>query len=78
MPRSGAPFIVLSELSANNWRYQSEAERLWVTDASFYAEHPRVRQRLPLAFQSSGLVAAKLEERASRAGRSAWTATRGG
>jgi Xaa-Pro aminopeptidase len=62
IPRNGEPFVVLHELSTNHWRMRAEAQRLWASDASFYSEHPRVRQRLPLASQWSELVAGKLEQ----------------
>jgi Xaa-Pro aminopeptidase len=63
VPRDGEPFIVLHELSTNNWRFSTERGRIWVSDASFYAEHPRVRNRLPLIQQWNDVVAAKLEQR---------------
>lgn len=63
IPRDGAGFVVLHELSMNNWRFGVEAQRLWVSDAAFYSEHPRIRQRLPLFQQWHDLVAAKLERR---------------
>jgi Xaa-Pro aminopeptidase len=62
IPRNGSPFVILHELSTNNWRFGTEAQRLWASDATFYSEHPRVRQRLALASQWSDMVAAKLEE----------------
>jgi Xaa-Pro aminopeptidase len=61
IPRNGQPFAVLHELSINNWRFGIEAGRLWISDVSFYSEHPRVRDRLPLISQWHELVAAKLE-----------------
>lgn len=45
VPRNGAPFVVLNELSTHHWRFTEEGGRLWVTDATFYAEHPRVGSR---------------------------------
>jgi Xaa-Pro aminopeptidase len=60
VPRDGEPFVVLCELSTNHWRYAAEDQRLWVSDASFYAEHPRTSSRIPLASQWSELVAEKL------------------
>jgi len=62
IPRNGKPFVTLHELSTNHWRLSTEAQRVWVSDASFYSEHPRVRQRLPLTPQWPEMVAAKLEE----------------
>lgn len=60
VPRNGEPFMVLHELSAIHWKYCSEQGQLWVRDVALYAEHPRVRQRLPLIFQWSELVTEKL------------------
>lgn len=62
IPRNGEPFVILHELSTNHWRLRAEDQRLWVSDASFYSEHPRVRQRLPLTPQWDEMVAAKLEQ----------------
>jgi Xaa-Pro aminopeptidase len=62
VPRNGSPFVVLHELSTNNWRFATESQRIWVQDAAFYSEHPRVRQRLPLLSQWNDLVAAQLEK----------------
>lgn len=62
LPRNGTPFAVLHELSTNNWRFFQETGRCWITDASFYAEHPRLISRLPLITQWEELVAARLEK----------------
>ena len=61
LPRDGEPFVILNELSTNHWRYASEDQRLWVSDAEFYAEHPRLGARAPLASQWPEMVAAKLK-----------------
>lgn len=60
VPRNGAPFVVLNELSTNHWRFGIEAGKLWVTDAEFYAEHPRLAHRVPLAPQWAEMVADRL------------------
>ena len=57
VPRDGEPFVLLNELSTNHWRYGVEDNRLWVSDASYYAEHPRVNSRQPLLPQWSEHVA---------------------
>jgi Xaa-Pro aminopeptidase len=62
VPRNGEPFAILNELSTNHWRFGAETQRLWVQDASFYSEHPRVQFRTPLIPQWSQMVAAKLEQ----------------
>lgn len=69
VPRDGEPFVVLCELSTNHWRYGQQDQRLWVSDASFYAEHPRLRERLPVKAQWAELVAEKLRERGLGAAR---------
>src|SRR5262245_38417067 len=51
IPRNEHPFAILHQLSTNHWRLCAEPARRWVDDASFYAETPQVRQRLPLAPQ---------------------------
>lgn len=61
VPRNGEPFAILNELSTNHWRFTAEAQRLWVSDAMFYAEHPRLTARIPLATQWIDLVAEKLK-----------------
>ena len=61
VPRNGEPFAILNELSTNHWRYAAEDQRLWVSDSSFYAEHPRVGVRAPLVSQWPEMVAAKLK-----------------
>jgi Xaa-Pro aminopeptidase len=62
IPRNGEAFAILNELSTNHWRYAAEDQRLWVGDASFYAEHPRVGGRAPLVGQWAEMVAAKLKQ----------------
>jgi len=62
VPRDGAPFAVLNELSTHHWRFSLEAGKLWVADARFYAEHPRVADRLPLLPQWPEMVADRLRE----------------
>jgi Xaa-Pro aminopeptidase len=62
VPRNGEPFAVLNELSTNHWRFSLEAQKLWVTDARFYAEHPRLGARVPLIPQWPEMVAERLKE----------------
>jgi Xaa-Pro aminopeptidase len=62
VPRNGEPFALLNELSTNHWRFSAEAQHLWVSDATFYAEHPRISQRAPLATQWCEIVADKLKQ----------------
>ncbi len=60
VPRDGVPFAVLCELSTNHWRYAAEDQRLWVTDASLYAEHPCMTARVPVLAQWPDMVAERL------------------
>ncbi|HET6241330.1 MAG TPA: aminopeptidase P family N-terminal domain-containing protein, partial [Arthrobacter sp.] len=57
VPRDGAPFLIMNELSTNHVRFSIEHGKLWITDISFYAEHPKVSNRLPLIGQLHELVA---------------------
>lgn len=60
IPRNGKPFLVMNELSTNHVRFSIEKEKLWITDISFYAEHPMVVNRLPLISQLPELVSERL------------------
>ncbi|WP_424813506.1 M24 family metallopeptidase [Roseococcus sp. YIM B11640] len=60
VPRNGEPFVILCELSTNHWRFGIEAQKLWVTDVEFYAEHPRLSNRVPLVTEWPQLVADRL------------------
>lgn len=62
VPRNGEPFAILNELSTHHWRFTREAGHLWVDKAHFYAEHPRVQQRLPLVSQWGEFVAQTLRD----------------
>lgn len=62
LPRNGTPFLVMNELSMSHVRFSLESGKLWITDISFWAEHPRVKQRLPLATQLPELLADRLLE----------------
>jgi len=62
VPRNGAPFLVMNELSTNHVRFSIEKAKLWVTDISFYAEHPKVGNRLPLIYQLPELLAERLKQ----------------
>ncbi|MCC7283894.1 MAG: aminopeptidase P family protein [Acetobacteraceae bacterium] len=57
VPRNGAPFAVMHELSTTHIRFAQEAGAMWVSDIALYAEHPRVTDRLPLLAQWPLLVA---------------------
>ena len=59
-PRNGAPCLVMNELSTHHVRFSIEQVKLWVQDIVFYAEHPKVVDRLPLITQVHELLAACL------------------
>lgn len=61
MPRQGDGFLVMNELSTNHMRFSVEAEKVWVTDVTFYAEHPMVKGRLPLISQLPEVLAERLK-----------------
>ena len=60
-PRNGDPFGILHELSTNSWRFAVDAGDAWVSNVSFYSEHVRLRNRLPLSPQWNAMVASRLE-----------------
>ena len=55
-------------------RFSREQGKVWITDVSFYAEHPRVVERLPLPSELPELLAQRLARRAWRGRASAWRA----
>ncbi|MGO4812018.1 M24 family metallopeptidase [Cupriavidus sp. 2MCAB6] len=61
VPRNGTPFLVMNELSTNHMRFSQEREKVWITDISYYAEHPRLSHRLPLLGQVPELLAERLK-----------------
>lgn len=60
VPRNGTPFLVMNELSTNHMRFSQEKGKVWITDISYYAEHPKLSQRLPLLGQVPELLAERL------------------
>jgi Xaa-Pro aminopeptidase len=68
-PRNGEPFGILHELSTNSWRFTADAAGVWVSNVSFYSEHPRLRNRLPLSLQWNAMVASHLERAGLQHGR---------
>jgi Xaa-Pro aminopeptidase len=69
VPRNDVAFVVLNEISTHSWRFGVEERRLWVNEASFYAEHARLRKRLPLVSQWNELVADRLSQAGLRRAR---------
>ena len=62
VPRDGDGFLVMNELSTNHMRFSREQGKVWITDVSFYAEHPRVVERLPLPSELPELLAQRLAQ----------------
>ncbi|WP_439687583.1 M24 family metallopeptidase [Cupriavidus oxalaticus] len=60
VPRNGETFAVMNELSTNHMRFATEKGTVWLQDVTWYAEHPRVTNRLPLPAQLPEVVAALL------------------
>lgn len=60
VPRNGEGFLVMNELSTHHMRFSMEAGKVWLTDVSFYAEHPQVQDRLPLVSQLPEMLAERL------------------
>lgn len=58
VPRNGETFAVMNELSTNHMRFATEKGTVWLQDVTWYAEHPRVTNRLPLPAQLPEVVAA--------------------
>ncbi|MBB2917851.1 M24 family metallopeptidase [Cupriavidus alkaliphilus] len=63
VPRDGETFAVMNELSTNHMRFATEKGTVWLRDVTYYAEHPRVSNRLPLPAQLPEVVAALLSAR---------------
>jgi Xaa-Pro aminopeptidase len=61
IPRQGEGFLVMNELSTNHMRFSVEAGKVWVTDVTYYAEHPMVQNRLPLISQLPEILADRLQ-----------------
>lgn len=61
VPRNGTPFLVMNELSTHHMRFSQEQGKVWITDISYYAEHPRVTNRLPLTAQLPEVLATRLK-----------------
>ncbi len=60
LPRDGAPFLIMNELSMHHVRYSLQDGKLWIEDIEFWSEHPRLGERLPLAPQLPDMVADRL------------------
>lgn len=63
VPRNGDTFAVMNELSTNHMRFATGKGSVWLADVTYYAEHPRVSNRLPLPAQLPEVVAALLGAR---------------
>lgn len=63
VPRNGDTFAVMNELSTNHMRFATEKGKVWLSDITYYAEHPRIANRLPLVPQLPEVVAGLLAEK---------------
>ncbi len=63
VPRNGDTFAVMNELSTNHMRFATEKGTVWLSDVTYYAEHPRVGNRLALPSQLPEVVAALLSQK---------------
>jgi Xaa-Pro aminopeptidase len=62
IPRDGAPFLILNELSTTHLAVARERGTIWIDDVTIYSEHPRLRDRRWLISQWSNLLAERLDE----------------
>lgn len=69
IPRDGAPFLIMNELSTNHLRFAEERDSLHITDYTLYAEHPRTTNRTWIRGQWGELLAYRLAERGVTEGR---------
>jgi Xaa-Pro aminopeptidase/Xaa-Pro dipeptidase len=69
VPRNGETFAVMNELSTNHMRFATEKGTVWLSDVTYYAEHPRVANRLALPSQLPEVVAALLATKGLRMSR---------
>lgn len=60
VPRRGASFAVMHELSTNHVAMAQKRGTLWVDEVTLYSEHPRVANRLPLTPQWPQVMASLL------------------
>lgn len=65
-PREGEPFGVMNEISLNGVRMAGERGSFWVPNITFYSEHPRLTNRLPVVSQLPEVVAGGLAARGLR------------
>lgn len=63
IPRDGALFAIMHELSTNHLRMARERGTIWIDDVTLYSEHPRLANRLSLTPQWAELAARLLRER---------------
>ena len=57
VPAQGEPFMVLNELSVNSCRTAQDGGWAWISDVTFYSEHPRIARRMHLTPQWPEMVA---------------------
>ena len=63
IPSEGEPYMILCELSIYSSKFAIEKGLCWIEDVIFYAEHPRVSNRLYTVQQWSKLFSEALSQR---------------
>ncbi|MGY8524755.1 M24 family metallopeptidase [Paracidovorax citrulli] len=63
VPRDGETFAVMNELSTNHMRFATDKGTVWLSDVTYYSEHPRVSHRLALPSQLPEVLAALLSQK---------------
>ena len=69
LPRDGAPFALLNELSTHHWQMAGARGQLWVEEATFYDEHVGRSNAKRLVTAWSEILAEALRQRGLAAGR---------
>ncbi len=69
LPKEGAPFALLNELSTHHWQMAGERGQLWVEEVTFYDEHIGRSNAKRLVTAWSEILAEVLRRRGLAAGR---------
>ena len=69
LPKEGAPFALLNELSTHHWQMAGERGQLWVEEATFYDEHIGRANAERLITAWGAILAEALRARGLAAGR---------
>ena len=63
VPRNGTPFLVMNELSTHHMQFSQEQGKVWITDISYYAEHPRRAEPAAFDYAAARGAGGKVEGR---------------